>query len=213
MSVVGQARTSGFELSDWTFGGGTALMRQIDHRDSHDIDLFLSDPQYLPFMNPIIQEYHLPLLPNDYELEGGHALKIVFDGIGEIDFICCPSLTEKPTKRTTIRGHDVLLETPAEIVAKKVVFRGKRLQPRDLFDIAAVAHATGGEGVAAALAPFKDECRAALHVSENMDPRFAKTIMSKLQIHAGFQGLEDEAQEVSCGVLKRALEQGYTENS
>jgi hypothetical protein len=116
------------------------------------------------------------------------------------------------TKLTTIRGHDVLLETPAEIVAKKVVFRGKRLQPRDLFDIAAVAHATGGEGVAAALAPFKDECRAALHVSENMDPRFAKTIMSKLQIHAGFQGLEDEAQEVSCGVLKRALEQGYTEN-
>ncbi|MEI9852257.1 MAG: nucleotidyl transferase AbiEii/AbiGii toxin family protein [Sphingomonas sp.] len=28
----------------WSFGGGTALMLQIDHRESHDIDLFFDDP-------------------------------------------------------------------------------------------------------------------------------------------------------------------------
>lgn len=27
----------------WRFGGGTALMLQIDHRESHDINLFLHD--------------------------------------------------------------------------------------------------------------------------------------------------------------------------
>ena len=36
----------------WSFGGGTALMLQIDHRESHDIGLFLDDPQILPFLNP-----------------------------------------------------------------------------------------------------------------------------------------------------------------
>lgn len=30
-----------------TLGGGTALMLQIGHRDSRDIDLFLPDPQLL----------------------------------------------------------------------------------------------------------------------------------------------------------------------
>src|SRR3546814_4694878 len=42
---------NGFSPS-WSFGGGTALMLQIDHRESHDIDLFLDDPQYLPFLKP-----------------------------------------------------------------------------------------------------------------------------------------------------------------
>src|SRR3546814_11249323 len=42
---------NGFSPS-WSFGGGTALMLQIDHRESHAIDLPLDDPQYLPFLNP-----------------------------------------------------------------------------------------------------------------------------------------------------------------
>lgn len=37
---------------EWSFGGGTALMLQIDHRESHDIDIFVDDPQWLPFLNP-----------------------------------------------------------------------------------------------------------------------------------------------------------------
>jgi hypothetical protein len=28
-------------------GGGTAMMMQIDHRSSRDIDIFVSDPQLL----------------------------------------------------------------------------------------------------------------------------------------------------------------------
>ena len=82
MCVIDQANARGIDMVDWTFGGGTALMLQIAHRKSHDIDLFVTDPQYLPFLNPQFQEYDLPLTPNDYELEGRHALKIVFDGIG-----------------------------------------------------------------------------------------------------------------------------------
>jgi len=31
---------------EWSFGGGTALMLQIDHRESHDIDILT--PRYFP---------------------------------------------------------------------------------------------------------------------------------------------------------------------
>jgi len=31
-------------IDSWTFGGGTALMLQIDHRESFDVDIFLDDP-------------------------------------------------------------------------------------------------------------------------------------------------------------------------
>ncbi|RUW44700.1 hypothetical protein EOA32_36030, partial [Mesorhizobium sp. M1A.F.Ca.ET.072.01.1.1] len=37
---------------EWSFGGGTAMMIQIGHRESHDIDVFLDDPQLLGFMDP-----------------------------------------------------------------------------------------------------------------------------------------------------------------
>jgi len=48
----------------------------------------------------------------------------------------CPSRSEGCP---CIRGREVDLETPAEIIAKKVYYRGDRMQPRDMFDIAAVA--------------------------------------------------------------------------
>ena len=39
LSIIDQAAKARIAVDDWTFGGGTALMLQIDHRDSHDIDI------------------------------------------------------------------------------------------------------------------------------------------------------------------------------
>src|SRR3546814_19140568 len=36
----------------WSFGGGTALMLQIDPRESHDIERFMDDRTYLRFLTP-----------------------------------------------------------------------------------------------------------------------------------------------------------------
>jgi hypothetical protein len=83
-------------MSNWSFGGGTALMLQIKHRESHDIDLFIDDAQYLPYLNPETQGYNPALAPSDYETDGMRALKIVFNGVGEIDFICCDPVTQEP---------------------------------------------------------------------------------------------------------------------
>lgn len=203
MSVIDQANQAGIGMTDWTFGGGTALMLQIGHRDSHDIDLFVSDPQYLPYLNPQTQAYQLSIPPSDYETDGTHALKIVFDGIGEIDFICCGTVTADPTGNVDVNGRNVLLETPAEIIAKKIVFRGKRLQPRDIFDIAATTISMDEDMLAAALKPFAKQCEEALHVAEKMDPSFAAAIMGKLLARDDFTTLHQSAQAITCRLLHR----------
>jgi len=68
---------------------------------------------------------------------------------------------------------EVDLETPAEIIGKKVHCRRGTLQPRDMFDIACVARAYGDDYVIEALLTFKDKAAAALTVAENMNEGFA----------------------------------------
>ncbi len=48
-------------LDPWSFDGGTALMLQLGHRESYDIDLF-TDPRYLPTcLNPETLGFELDL--------------------------------------------------------------------------------------------------------------------------------------------------------
>ncbi|CCV09576.1 hypothetical protein MESS2_p70010 [Mesorhizobium metallidurans STM 2683] len=49
---------------EWSFGGGTAMMIQIGHRKSRDIDIFLDDPQLLEF------HLHFETMPSDYLGDG-----------------------------------------------------------------------------------------------------------------------------------------------
>ena len=49
---------------DWAFGGGTAMMVQIGHRLSHDIDLFLNDPQLLGYVDPGKQSFDFEIKPS-----------------------------------------------------------------------------------------------------------------------------------------------------
>jgi hypothetical protein len=65
--------------------------------------------------------------------------KLAFEDIGEIDFIVGHAMTAAPTTRRTIKGEDVELETVAEIIAKKIHYRGATIKPRDIFDISAAA--------------------------------------------------------------------------
>ena len=57
---------------------------------------------------------------------------------GEIDFVASPTLTEDPFEEFEVLGRNILLETPIEIVAKKLWYRGDRATPRDLLDLALV---------------------------------------------------------------------------
>jgi hypothetical protein len=123
---------------------------------------------------PKTQGYALDINPDGYETDGSRTLKIVFENVGEIDFICAPNLTDKATIKAEVRGRGVLLETPAEIIAKKIYYRGAAMQPRDMFDIASVARTPSGV-----------KCESALKVARQMNPQFAETIMARLLHRSG----------------------------
>ena len=177
ISIIDHANTNAPVIDRWTLGGGTALMLQIDHRESHDIDLFVDDPQLLPYLNPETQDYSLDLYPSSYVSDGTRALKLVFDGIGEIDVICCGWLTEAYAKPVEVKGQLIQLETPAEIIAKKVYHRGWNLQPRDMFDIAAVQRVFGDDYVADVLSAFPKEVAQARNVAQLMNPELASAVL------------------------------------
>ena len=102
-------------IDHWTFGGGTAMVLQIGHRESHDVNIFLHDPQLLPFLDPQKRDFNFEIKPSDYGGDCTRFSKIGFE-FGEIDFILAQSLTSSPTTVTTVEGEAVLLETVAGAV-------------------------------------------------------------------------------------------------
>jgi hypothetical protein len=102
-----------------SFGGGTAMMLQIDHRESRDVDIFLRDPQLHSYLDPKLHDFKFEIFPADYDGDGSGFLKIAFKDIGEIDFIVGHSLTLSPTIQTTVENEIVQLETIPEIITKK----------------------------------------------------------------------------------------------
>ncbi|HEX5139523.1 MAG TPA: nucleotidyl transferase AbiEii/AbiGii toxin family protein [Dehalococcoidia bacterium] len=131
-SVVGPAKP----LTEWSFGGGTVLMRRHRHRFSKDIDIFIDDPQYISFLSPRLNRTAEELTNHYIEQQG--FLKLIIPE-GEIDFVVSGPLIKDPFRIERLMGRDVRVETSAEIVAKKAWHRGVDFTARDLFDLAMVA--------------------------------------------------------------------------
>ena len=83
------------------------------------------------------RDFEFEIQPAAYEGDGTRVLKLVFDDIGEIDFIVAQTLTSSPTTPTVVEGEAILLETIPEIITKKIYYRAASIKPRDIFDIAA----------------------------------------------------------------------------
>ncbi len=118
---------------DPLLGGGTRLMLELNHRISHDIDLFIRDPQWIGFLSPRLND-KVGDLVHGYE-EDATFLKLKFPE-GEIDFIVRMSLTGLPPESS--EKSRFLLEPVEEVLAKKLFYRGASLTPRDLFDWACI---------------------------------------------------------------------------
>lgn len=105
-----------------------------------------------------------------------------------------------------MRGHGVALETPAEIVAKKVYYRGWSFQPRDMFDLAVVAEHYGRDYAVSALRQAgQDSCAKALGVVENATSAFVQSINAQLMVREETRHLIGQAQDISCELLRQAL--------
>ena len=134
--LIDSVQKAGITLSDWSFGGGTVLMRRYRHRFSKDVDIFIPSPQYLNYLSPHLNDV-TEEMTGDYTLQA-EFLKLRFPE-GEIDFVVSEPLTESALSTETILGREVMVESSIEIVAKKVWYRGSRFQARDILDLALVA--------------------------------------------------------------------------
>ena len=197
-SLIRQVNRETPVIEHWSFGGGTALMLQIGHRESRDVDIFLNDPQLLAFLDPQRRDFNFEIQPSDYRGDGAKFLKFAFDGVGEIDFIVSQPKTAEPEVLREIEGEDVLLETVPEIIAKKIVYRGSSLQPRDVFDIAAAGERFE-DAIVTALRSYPVEVAAALNAIDRFKLEFFYGVVAELLIRKEFAALAN-------GALGRARE-------
>jgi predicted nucleotidyltransferase component of viral defense system len=196
LGIIDAAGKTVIRPGDWSFGGGTVLMRRYHHRFSKDIDIFVPDPQYLGHLSPRLNDEIGELAPRF--IEQSEFVKFYFPE-GEIDFIASAPLTRPPAVVETVLGSKVRVQTSAEIIARKLRFRGAEFAARDIFDFAVVAERE--PGVMHRIAPILRECR--------------ETVLSRLlsgdtilrKTFAQLDALEYRRSYRECvAILKEALE-------
>ncbi|WP_192385084.1 nucleotidyl transferase AbiEii/AbiGii toxin family protein [Mesorhizobium silamurunense] len=179
-------------------------MIQIGHRESHDIDVFLDDPQLLGFIDPSRSRLRFEPVPSDYQGDGLRFQKFAFEGIGEIDFIVAGALTKTPFQIREVEGTAVRLETIPEIIAKKVYYRGSEARPRDIFDIAAAARSQLG-AVVDALRAFPQQVARTRERLEKLNPEFVSRAIAQLMIMPDYEASAADSLDAAIAVLDEAL--------
>lgn len=196
LEIVDSVAASGTRFDDWSFGGGTVLMRRYRHRVSKDVDFFVPDPQYLGYVSPRLNDT-AESLTSRY-LETAISVKLFFPE-GEIDFIASAPLTQKPTVNETVLGRRVRVETTAEVIAKKVWRRGGEFTARDIFDLALVA--TREPGAIESIRPLLRERR------EMIRTRIATGAKALRTAFSGLDTLEFQPGFDECvGIVKDVLD-------
>ena len=178
-----------------------AMMLQIDHRESHDIDIFLADAQLLSFLDPKLSDLEFETSPSDYTSDGSSFLKLAFDGVGEIDFVVGYPMTDVPTVKRIVEGEEVYLETVAEIITKKIYYRGASIKPRDIFDIAAAVRHHRVEMVDP-LRAYKDDVAKTLTALERLNPDFVNAAIAALAIRDPYKPTVGTAFEDARNLLR-----------
>lgn len=160
----------------WTLGGGTALALKLNHRVSYDIDIFFENSSALRLLSP----NHNPDVRRitDRWQEPGHYIKLECDE-GAIDFIVAFTQTDVQPWVYKFKGRPILVEEPAEILAKKLKFRGSQFVPRDIFDLMAVARADP-KAVEVAIAAAPNEARRAVDRIRRIAARYRETIADEV---------------------------------
>jgi Nucleotidyl transferase AbiEii toxin, Type IV TA system len=160
----------------WTLGGGTGLALKLDHRISYDIDIFLEDAGQLMALSPSRNKAARAI--SDRWQDPGHYLRLERDE-GVIDFILAARLTDLMPWYYDFKGRKVPVEEPAEILAKKLKYRGSRIIPRDIFDILAVRQ-FDPDVVKQAVAAAPDGARRAADRIRRIERRYRETISEEV---------------------------------
>ena len=120
------------------FGGGTALsIYYFQHRLSFDIDLFLTDQQYLSYFSPKHWIEDTNTFDATHYIDTHNHIGVISANNIKVDILVdssSDSLLIDTSK--DIFSFDIRVESIEDILAKKIVFRKKDNKARDIFDIA-----------------------------------------------------------------------------
>jgi len=121
----------------YAFGGGTALsLCYFQHRLSFDIDVFIYDNQLMNYINPSLYFEDIEEFIDDY-IFMSHQINFVTKKGIYVNILSVNNLNIKKNIFLEISADkSILVETPEEIIAKKIIYRKKDNKVRDLFDIA-----------------------------------------------------------------------------
>lgn len=177
----------------WSFGGGTAMMMTYSHRESRDIDIFLTDPQLIGYLSPRLQDDIQEITDCTGYDEQATVLKLILD-TGEIDFIVAASLTKHPYEDWKFEGRKIVRERPVEVVAKKVFYRAVDFRVRDVFDLACLLEREPNE-VAKERDVFFAKRDVILARLEAIRPAYAAQAAQLIAVRPGFEALRDTAMD------------------
>lgn len=135
-------------ITAFAFGGGTALSAFYwHHRYSTDIDIFLYPDGSFDRLDRLRRNWS-DTIESIFSTIGysgvmrapRHYLELTIDDHSKIQFFDVNPYTQIPYTIEHFWGHTLNIETPAEIIAKKIHYRGSKGHPRDIFDIAVAVH-------------------------------------------------------------------------
>lgn len=107
---------AGIPKDSWSIGGGTVLAKYYNHRLSKDIDVFITDAQYLSQLSP---RFNSAVEGAQDYLEMTNFISLSFQE-GKVDFITSGQLTDFSPKISNFMNKMVPLDDPVEIVTKKI---------------------------------------------------------------------------------------------
>ncbi|MBU3015205.1 nucleotidyl transferase AbiEii/AbiGii toxin family protein [Poseidonibacter lekithochrous] len=130
-----------------TLGGGTALASYYwNHRYSTDIDIFIYDKvdkKHLLKESTWSEKVKTEMKSIGYNGNfRNHPIysEIVIDEECKIQFFDVVKKSHIPYVKVNLWGHELLIDTVEEIIAKKIYYRANKGNSRDLFDIAIAFH-------------------------------------------------------------------------
>lgn len=131
---------TGFGAPAFSLDGGTVLMFEFQHRLSKDIAFFGHDAQWLSLISPRLNETAAAIAAN--YVEQANTVKIVMPH-GDIDFIVSADVLHPVARQpATLLGREIEIDPPAEILAKKLMYRASAFKPRDVYDLSAAIDLT-----------------------------------------------------------------------
>lgn len=132
-----------YGIEEWSLGGGTALsVLYYQHRMSYDIDVFSEDFSAIQILidnkEEIASNLNISLMQVESSTMGITFILDTEENGLKLDFVYSPALSSEPYTTKDVFGYtNVKVQTPLEIIAKKLKYREKATI-RDFVDYAIV---------------------------------------------------------------------------